>query len=104
MDERQRILNVIYQAIDDVNQQLPKDRRLTKSPGADLYSPSSPLDSLGAVNLILAVEERIEEEFGVAVNIADRVVSNRDNNPFRSVSTLSDYLESILQERGNAAI
>ena len=97
MVERERILNVIYQAIDDVNQQLPKDHRLTKSPNAELYSPSSTLDSLGAVNLILAVEERIEEEFGIAINIADSSVLNRESNPFKSVSTLSEYLEAILR-------
>src|SRR5689334_13807200 len=97
MVERERILHVIYQAIDDVNMQLPKDRRLVKAPDTELHSKSSTLDSLGVVNLILAVEERIEEEFGIAINIADNAVSNRDSNPFKSVSTLSEYLEATLR-------
>ncbi|MBK9751000.1 MAG: acyl carrier protein [Chloroflexi bacterium] len=97
IDQTARILNAIYAAIDELNQQLPADKRLSKTPDTVLYAKSGVLDSLGFVNLILAVEESIEDEFGLAVNIADKVATASEANPFRTVATLTEYIEPLIE-------
>ncbi len=101
MDQTSRILNAIYKAIDEINQQLPADKRLGKSPDTVLYSKSGVLDSLGFVNLILTTEDSIADEFGVTINIADKVAAKSETNPFRTVTTLSDYIGSLLEPHPN---
>ncbi|MBN8634940.1 MAG: acyl carrier protein [Anaerolineae bacterium] len=97
IDQTARILNAIYAAIDELNQQLPADKRLSKTPDTVLYAKSGVLDSLGFVNLILAVEESIEDEFGLAVNIAEKVATTSEANPFRTVATLTEYIEPLIE-------
>jgi acyl carrier protein len=50
--------------VDDVNLQLPADGRLEKSLQEVLVGEKSKLDSLGMVNFLVAVEEKLEAELG----------------------------------------
>lgn len=102
IDQTTRILNAIYDAIDEINRQLPSAMQLDKAPDTALYAKSGVLDSLGFVNLILTVEETVADEFGMAVNIADKVAARLENNPFRSVSTLAEYIGGLLESQVNA--
>ena len=87
-------LQVIYDAIDVVNRQLPQARRLTKSPATVIVGPSGTLDSLGIVNFVLAVEERAGEVAGAPVRLLDEGAMLDENGPFRDVNTLAAFLES----------
>lgn len=95
--EHDKILRVVYGAIDEINQQLPPDKHLKKVPTTELYCESSVLDSLGLVNLILAIEDRLEDSFGVYISISDQTVTSRSNNPFRSVESLASFIEHQLE-------
>jgi len=94
-----RVIEVIFSAIDEVNQQLPEEQRLEKAVDTALYGRSAKLDSLGLVNLIVATEEKIEEEFGVAITIADERAMSQKNSPFKTVRTLADYISLLLKEK-----
>jgi len=87
-------LQVIYDAIDVVNRQLPQSRRLTKSPATVIVGPSGTLDSLGIVNFVLAVEESAGEVAGAPVRLLDEGAMLDENGPFRDVNTLAAFLES----------
>lgn len=95
----ERVLKAISNAIDNMNQLLDKGEKIKKSPQTALFGPSGVLDSLGFVNLIVAVEQKIEEEFGVAITLADERAMSRRNNPFQTIGTLSDYITSLLEEK-----
>ena len=45
----EQALQLVYDAIDAVNPQLPQTRRLAKSPATIIVGPSGSLDSLGIV-------------------------------------------------------
>jgi acyl carrier protein len=63
-----------------------------------LVGPSSQLDSMALVSLVLDVEQRLEEEHGLTVSLMDERALSRKRSPFRSVGTLADYIvESIDQ-------
>ncbi len=61
MTVRNKILEGIYAAIDEVNEQLPEDQNLEKSLETVLLGSSGKLESVNLVNLLVAIEENIEE-------------------------------------------
>jgi len=94
-----KIQKVIFDSIDEMNEQLDADDRLTKLDNTILFGPGSKLDSMGLVNLVIAVEQNIEEEFGVIITIADERAMSQKNSPFRSVASLTNYIDMLLREK-----
>jgi len=82
----------IFDAFDEVNQLQPDDRKLEKSKDATVLSQ---LNSLGMVNLIVAIENRIKDEFGVAISLTDEKALLA--NPFQTAASLADYITSLLK-------
>ena len=66
-----------------------------------IYGDNSPIDSLALVSLIIAVEQSMEDEFGITITLADERAMSLDNSPFRSVGSLADYIEDLLEENLN---
>lgn len=56
------------------------------------------LDSMGLVSLIVAVEQDVEDEFGKEITIADAKSMSQKNSPFRTVGSLVDYIDNLLNE------
>jgi D-alanine--poly(phosphoribitol) ligase subunit 2 len=99
MSENQKVLDTIYRAVDDVNLQVDPNSRLDKSPQTILFGQSSKLDSFGLVSLIVAVEQGVQEDFGVAVAIADEKAFSQKNSPFRTIGSLAEYITTLLGEK-----
>ncbi|MFN7138417.1 MAG: acyl carrier protein [Limisphaerales bacterium] len=99
--DKTQILNVVFAAVDEVNLQLRRAQRLDKVADTVISGEGSKLDSLGLVNLIFALEQKIEQEFGVALPLADDVASAGDQNPFRTLGSLADYVHSRLEKKLN---
>jgi acyl carrier protein len=78
---QERILRAIYNAVDEVNGQLPKGKNLDKAPDTVLYGRPGKLDSLGLVSLIVTVEQNIHDEFGTDVTLADDRALSQRNSP-----------------------
>jgi len=97
----QRIERAVFRAIDEVNQARARKLRLEKSSDTVLMGESGRLDSLGLVNLVVAVEEQVAEEFGVTINIADTRARSQVSNPYQTVSSLVEYIASILGRNPN---
>ena len=92
----ERIERAVFRAIDEINQARAREQRLEKSSDTVLMGESGRLDSLGLVNLVVAVEEQVAEEFGVTINIADTRARSQVANPYQTVSSLVEYIASIL--------
>ena len=60
------------------------------------------LDSLGIVFLAADLEERISDEFGVEVALADERAMSQKTSPFRSVKTLVKYVEMLVDEENGS--
>ena len=65
-----------------------------------LYGARGLLDSLDLVNLIVDLEERVEDRYGLPVSIADERAMSRRRSPFLFVGTLAAYIEELLGEEG----
>jgi acyl carrier protein len=100
MTDQERIREAVYRAVDELNGQLPKGVHVEKSPDSPLYGKSGKLESIDLVSLIIEVEEKIKEEFGVSITIADERAMSEQNSPFLTLGTLNEYVAGLLKENG----
>ncbi|MEX1014839.1 MAG: hypothetical protein WDZ80_06815 [Candidatus Paceibacterota bacterium] len=92
------VLKLIYEAIDEINVDLDEDEQVEKGEDTIIYADGSSLDSLGLVNLITIIEQKIEEETGEYITIADERALSMESSPFQTVKTLKDYIELLINE------
>ena len=93
------IIALIQRAIDEFNKQSSPDRRLAVDSETPLFGREGKLDSLGLVNLILLVEERISRELSISITLVEEPAISRRHNPFRTVASLAEYIAERLRER-----
>jgi acyl carrier protein len=96
MADQERVQQAVYRAVDELNKQLPKGISVNKSPDAVLYGKTGKLESIDVVTLIMEVEDQIKAEFGASITIADDRAMSRENSPFLTVGTLTDYIAELL--------
>lgn len=103
MAMEEQVTQAMFRAIDEVNRSRAPGQRVEKSRETELLGGSSVLDSLGLVNLIVAVEAQVEDAFGVTVNLADEQARRHPANPFRTIGSLADYVSALLKDQGHGA-
>ena len=89
-----KVTELILEAIDDYNDQINEENRLPRSSDIELFSSEGLLDSLGLVNFIICIEEKMEDYTGESVTIVDKKAMSQKNSPFKSVKTLAKYLSN----------
>ena len=97
-DNKNEILNLVYAAIDEVNEDLPNNAQLVKSKNTKLFGEFAVLDSLQLVNFIVEVESLINDRFDIDITIADEKAFSQKTSPFLSVESLFEYICHILEE------
>ena len=95
------IIDLIFDTIDKFNNEYSNEKQLEKSSHTALLGPGSKLDSLGLINLIVAVEQNVEDKFDITITLADERAMSQEISPFRTVGSLADYIEMILEENKN---
>ena len=98
---KQKIIDLIYDTIDKFNNEYSEEIQLEKSSHTALLGQGSKLDSLGLINLIVAVEQNVEDKFDITITLADERAMSQEISPFRTVGSLADYIEMILVENKN---
>ncbi len=63
-----------------------------------LVGAEAVLDSLGVVQLIVEVEQRLEATHGISVTLANDKAMSARNSPFRTVGVLADHVIATAQE------
>ena len=53
---------------------------------------------MGLVTFLVDLEQKIEDEFDLDITIADEKAMSLKNSPFRTVSTLKEYIETLLEK------
>jgi len=64
-----------------------------------LIGTEARLDSLGLVNLIVLIEEKIQQGFGVGVTLVDERAMSQSKSPFRTLGSLAEFVEEQLKEQ-----
>lgn len=92
MLSQEKALEAVFTAIDELNAQMPSDMQLQKSPDMPLTGDNSPLDSLGLINLIVALEEVIARGEGSAPQLLDEELLGEAEGPYSTPADLADYV------------
>ena len=92
----QETLKIIYEAIDELNETL--DTPLEKSEGLVIFGPDAQLNSMEIVSLIISIERLIDEKYGKSITLASEKAFSRSSSPFRTPTTLAEYVEELLKE------
>lgn len=100
MVDTEKVMQAIFAAIEEVNEQRPPERQIEPAADTVLFGQSGVLDSLGLVNLIVAAEQQLEEAFGASLTLADEKAMSQKHSPFRTVRTLAEYAATLLSEDG----
>lgn len=98
MIETQKITEIIFEAVETINSQLPGEQQIEKSTDTVLFGKNGGLDSIALVNLIVAIEEKIEEQLGILITLADERAMSLKKSPFRTIDSLADYIGILLEE------
>ena len=95
---RNQIVETVLQTALKILDQLPAEERKPFHPTSDLFGGSSPFDSLNLVTFIVELEQDLERNLGCSVTLADERAMSQPTNPFRTVSSLTDYIQFLLIE------
>ena len=57
------------------------------------------LDSMGVLDLIIEIENKIQIQFGSYIQIADDSVMDEIETPFKTLSTLIDFIEIKVKQQ-----
>ena len=101
MTTHERIFQAVFLAVDELNQQLAADQQVDKAPDTVLLGKAASLDSIGLVSLIVGAEEKVGDEFGTTITLADDRAMSQKKSPFRTIGTLVDYIFMLLEEQGH---
>lgn len=66
-----------------------------------IFGSNGYLDSLGLINLLLAVEEKVRQKFNVSISLVNERAMSQKNSPFKTIGTLADYIFSLLKENSS---
>ncbi|WP_025665445.1 hypothetical protein [Aquimarina megaterium] len=89
------ILHIIFDAIDEINLSL-EDVQMDKNEDTVIFGKESVLDSMDLVHFISLIEEKIEDESGNYISIADENAMSLEVSPFKTVKTLKEYINQLL--------
>ncbi len=89
---KDRIETAIFEAMDEVNAVLPDSMQLERTFDAVIFGRGGKLDSLGLVNFVLAVEEKLTT-LGLNVSLTDERAMSQTRSPFRTVAALTAFVQ-----------
>ena len=87
--QRQELIQLLIESVNDYFKEQSIDSEVNESP--PLFGSSSQLDSMGLVHVIVDIESRLREH-NVNVSLISEQAMSQRNSPFRTISTLADFI------------
>jgi acyl carrier protein len=96
------LVSLIAIAVQELTVQEDVQGPVNLSSETSLFGHDGLLDSLGLVTLVVAVEQAIEDTYGVSVSLADDRAMSQRHSPYRTIGSLAEYAGHLIQaERHN---
>jgi acyl carrier protein len=92
-----KLEEIINRSIDRLNDLLPTGDSLPKEKSVILLGGNAALDSMGFVNLVVAVEEELDASLGIKIVLADRITAQDAAN--FTIGDLQRLLANVVAER-----
>jgi acyl carrier protein len=97
----EKVKTLLLHLIEEINGFPETEYKIEPTLDEILVGEQSALDSLGFVQFIIFIEQKIEEEFGVQISIVDEKAFAQKNNPFKTVGSLLEFIVSRLEDVNN---
>ena len=101
MAMHEKITQMLFSVIDELNQLRPVEEHLEKDLETPLAGDSGRLDSAGLINLIVVTEQKTAAELGLPIVLTDDHTMSQVNQVFSTLGTLADYIHLLLNEKRN---
>lgn len=92
------VLEIIYEAVDQVNKVATIESRVEKQPSTVLLGEKGGLDSLGMVSFIIAVEEGLEAEYDVQISLVEGTSLTDNDSHLQTIGALNVHIRRIVDE------
>lgn len=92
----QNILNLVLETVKEIGEDQDNQALINATEDTSLFGEN--LDSMGIVFLVTDLESRISDELDVDLTLADERAMSQKTSPFRSVKTLANYVNSLIEE------
>lgn len=99
MQNKNRVTQVVFNAIDELNKILPEGNLLEKSFDTKVFGKSGQLNSLALLNFIVFTEDIFLKEFGFDLAIVGKKEMSKGENPFETIGSLVDHVVKILEQK-----
>ena len=94
--DREGVLQIIEDAIEEFNAlEVSADRKLVFSEDTILLGRQGRLKSIDLVRLIIEIEFKLEEIYGMANVLTSEKAMSQKSSPFRTIKTMTDYICSM---------
>ena len=91
------MLKLVVQAVQDLIQATGQKAAGPITAQTPLLGAGRVVDSIGLVTLVVDVENRVADQLGRSVSLMDDRAMSQSKSPFRSVGSLAEYLQTLLQ-------
>ena len=98
MDSKAAVIEIIYRALRNLNEELDEGKRVKLAPDTKLFGPEATLDSLSLVSVIVDVETAVADELGRAVSLTDDKAMTQEVSPFSNVTPLANSVVTQLAQ------
>jgi hypothetical protein len=100
MERNEQFLQLLYESVALINQERKPEEAIEKSPDAVVLGQSASIDSLGFVNFIATVEEKIERMYGRQFSLIDVILN--DESLEWTIGDLAVRLAGMLRADGSS--
>lgn len=90
------VLNLVLETVKEIGEDQDNQALIDATEDTRLFGEN--LDSMGIVFLVTDLESRICDELAVDLTLADERAMSQKTSPFRSVKTLTNYVNSLIEE------
>lgn len=97
--ERTQILDLVLDQLRELGEDLDNPELLEADEATRLFGARRALDSINLVNLIADIEERLYDDLGVKIILANSIAMSRTHSPFRKVGTCVDYIMELINNQ-----
>ena len=94
--KKNKIKNTLVQIVNDYLES--KEITETANENTVLFGKNSILDSMGLVNVIIDIESIFLDE-DIEISLMSEKAMSRRNSPFRTITTLADFIEEQISEK-----
>ncbi|MBF0201325.1 MAG: acyl carrier protein [Desulfamplus sp.] len=102
-DRFRELVNIIITQAQELNEELEDKIDVDAREDAPLFGKEGILKSIELVNLIVAVEQAVEDQFDVFLTLADEKAMSQKTSPFKTIGALAAYIEKRMDEEMDQA-